>query len=584
MSESPFSNHADPSARLLSGLTQRPDRLVLLFAFGVVIMVCLTTAYDIWNDRRVALDEWSRNQANLTRSFGEHIARTIGVVDHDLNFIRHQYVESGRALDLPKLGRQEAIERIYRRIGIVDTNGQYIASSRPWTSVSPQDLLALKAQKEGAGDSLLISQPNKRRAGPGWSIHISRPLIGERAEFQGIVVASIDPEYLAALYAEMDLGENGIVTVVGTDDGIVRARKTNGVFSLGQSLGHSSLMHEFRGMQSGSYIQESKRDGILRLYTFYRLAEYPLTVVTGVTLKKIHARTNEAAVGQLLVGVAAKGAIMLFALVIARLLRRQAKTMEALRESQRQAESANKMKSEFLASMSHELRTPLHGILSFADIIARKAGEDKIRRQAGIIHNSGKHLLELLNGILDLAKIEAGKMDLNLRREELRPLFRGAVELHEMSADAKHLWLTACVADEVPEFALCDATLLRQVLNNLINNAIKFTEAGGVCVSLSVAAHEPGMLQLEVRDTGIGIAPEAQQLVFEKFRQADQSATRAHQGTGLGLTLTKHLVELMGGRIALESTPGLGTAVRVALPLETLQTPPAPAPRELAAA
>lgn len=548
---------------------------MLMFAITIIAVVWSAIAFQIHEDRKIALREWSLNQRNLTRSFAEQSLRKIAAIDQNLRFVRNQYLKAGAKVDLAGLAEQGAIDGIYRRIGVIDRKGVTYLTNQGVISPSSQDLASFEAQRAAPDDRMIISASAPRQNGQGWSIHLSRRITAPDGSFAGAIVASIDPAYLGESYVEVELGPRGLVSLVG-DDGIVRVRKEDGVFSVGRNLSNTRLLKEFSAQtESGSYSGPAVHDGIVRLYTFHRLAGYPLTVISGVTLYFIYERTAENARTSILIGLTTTLIALLFAGMILRLLRRQAAMMNRLKISQAQAESANKMKSEFLASMSHELRTPLHGILSFAEIIQRKAGEEKIKRHAGIIHASGAHLLELLNSILDLAKVEAGKLAVNLRREQIRPLVQNVVDLQEMAAASKHLALTASIADDVPLYGACDATLVRQVLNNLLNNAIKFTEAGQVCLRVAYRPRENKALLFEVADTGIGISPEAQELVFEKFMQADQSETRAHQGTGLGLALVKQLVELMGGKVALASTVGVGTTVSCTIPLGSLESAPA---------
>ena len=178
---------------------------------------------------------------------------------------------------------------------------------------------------------------------------------------------------------------------------------------------------------------------------------------------------------------------------------------------------------------------------------------------------SSQHLLELVNSILDLAKIESGKMELELRPEALRPMIERIVRTHRPPADEKGLALELLIDPALPEQISCDATRLAQILNNLINNAIKFTDSGAVTVKVG---QDAGKLRIGVADTGCGIDAGMQPHVFERFRQVDGFLTRRHQGTGLGLALVKELVALMGGEVTLSSRPGEGSEFVVSLPLE----------------
>jgi signal transduction histidine kinase len=233
-----------------------------------------------------------------------------------------------------------------------------------------------------------------------------------------------------------------------------------------------------------------------------------------------------------------------------------------LEEARSAAEEANRMKSEFLANMSHELRTPLNGILGFAELLELELDDPAQRDYAQTIKSSGEHLLALVSSVLDLAKIEAGRMEFNLTAIDLPALLHEVVALQRGHAQQKNLALTL-QTQELPPQVFADALRLRQILLNLTHNALKFTEQGGVTVR---AMSEGAQVRIEVQDSGIGIDPAAQALIFEKFRQSDASITRSHQGSGLGLTLAKELAEHMGGRIGVTSTPGAGSTFHILLP------------------
>lgn len=235
-----------------------------------------------------------------------------------------------------------------------------------------------------------------------------------------------------------------------------------------------------------------------------------------------------------------------------------------LEEARAAAEAANHMKSDFLARMSHELRTPLNGILGFSELIQLDAPSADIQEQAATIHQSGEHLLRLVNDILDLAKIESGHMTLENLNVHLPSLLQEIASLHRGAAQQKGLVLNLQLAADLPASLHCDPTRLRQVLNNLLNNAVKFTQRGEV--SLHVG-REAGRIIFQVCDSGPGIPPESQAIIFEKFRQASSFITREHGGSGLGLALVRELVSLMGGEVSLESQPGKGSRFEFWLPL-----------------
>lgn len=236
-----------------------------------------------------------------------------------------------------------------------------------------------------------------------------------------------------------------------------------------------------------------------------------------------------------------------------------------LEESRREALEANRMKSEFLANMSHELRTPLNGIMGFAELLENDLNDPEQREYAEIIRKSGQHLEVLVTDVLDLAKVEAGRMRFNFEVVDLPDLLR-EVQAGQRGHAIKKGLSFKLEDGELPPQVYADGARLRQVLLNLTNNALKFTSKGEVTVR---ACHEDDgrSVRIEVQDTGPGIRPEDQQIIFERFRQGENFVTRSHEGTGLGLALSEQLIKHMNGQIGVTSKPGEGATFFVVLPV-----------------
>jgi PAS domain S-box-containing protein len=237
------------------------------------------------------------------------------------------------------------------------------------------------------------------------------------------------------------------------------------------------------------------------------------------------------------------------------------------------AENANKAKSSFLANMSHEIRTPLNGVLGMAEILEGRLQDPDHRKMIGVIRRSGKELLSILNDILDMSKIEAGKLELETMPFDPAEIAQRVHDLHSNIATAKQIDFEVLLGPGARDLRQGDPLRVQQVLHNLTSNAIKFTETGEVEIRVSARADKP--LRIEVRDTGIGMTEDQVNRLYDEFTQADSTVTRRYGGTGLGMSITRRLVDMMGGTLVVQSEPGVGTTVRVELPLPATTRLPA---------
>jgi signal transduction histidine kinase len=243
-------------------------------------------------------------------------------------------------------------------------------------------------------------------------------------------------------------------------------------------------------------------------------------------------------------------------------------TLRDLTQARDRAEAANVAKSQFLANMSHEIRTPMNGVLGMAQVMAMGELSTAQRERLGVLRESGEALLALLNDILDLAKIEAGRLEMVREPTDLAAITAGVAAAFSGMAGEKGLTVSAEIAPEAQGLWRTDGGRIRQVLSNLTSNAVKFTGRGGVTLSLALAGDQ---LRFAVRDTGAGIPAERMPELFGKFNQIDSSTTRQFGGTGLGLAISRDLVELLGGRIEAASELGKGSCFSFAIPAEPVE-------------
>ncbi|MBE9661354.1 PAS domain S-box protein [Mucilaginibacter myungsuensis] len=252
------------------------------------------------------------------------------------------------------------------------------------------------------------------------------------------------------------------------------------------------------------------------------------------------------------------------------------KQREELRAAKLLAEQASMAKSEFLASMSHEIRTPLNGVIGFTDLVLKTNLNETQYQYLNIVHQSGNALLSIINDILDFSKIESGKLELDIEKTDLYELGSQAIDITAYQVQTKGLEMLMDISGDLPRFIWADALRLKQVLINLLGNATKFTHQGEIELKITVLSHKKDRtkIRFSVRDTGIGIKPEQQSKIFQAFSQEDPSTTKKYGGTGLGLTISNRLLELMGSKLDLVSEPGKGSTFYFDIDLKTEEGDP----------
>jgi len=546
------------------------NRVVLtLLVLPVVLLATLWFALVMQLDREEAsaLREANTNLTNLARAFAEHTAKTLEGADQAVRFVRSEYEEHGRTLNLAAyLSDKTIINAAYHQIAVIGGDGMMLQSDLSKKPVDLSDREHFRVHRGATRDQIFISKPVLGRVSGKWSIQVTRPVIHPERGFDGVIVVSLSPDHLTKFYRDVKLGRHGVITLVGRD-GVIRARATSdgkGDEALGQNVEGSQLYRLAMAGGAGVARNVSRVDGIDRLYAYRMLDDYGLYVLTGMSTEEVlaepRARRQASFAGAGVFSVI----ILILSFIVARQLQRREALLVRLTDSQKKANEANELKSRFLASVSHELRTPLNGILGYSELIRDTAGEEDVREFGNYVHISARHLHALVNTILDITRIEAGKMPVHPEPLDLPQILDEVVGINAAHATSRGVELVLTVREGCPDVLTTDRTRLVQILNNLINNALKFTSSGAVTLE---AGREGDMATLVVRDTGIGIPEARLSSIFERFQSAATEFTHEGQGAGLGLPLTRELVELLGGRIDIASREGEGTIITVRLPI-----------------
>jgi signal transduction histidine kinase/CheY-like chemotaxis protein len=418
-------------------------------------------------------------------------------------------------------------------------------------------------QEAAAAPGLVIGLPLKSRISGHWVLPLARQLHNADGSRAGVVYVALEMEDFVRTLAPLRIGRHGVVALfnprreiiirhpplpVDTDEQVVR-------------ISAPEMLAAIATDKAATVISvPSRTDRLVRMVMFRQMGQYPCFVIVGLARDEVFASWYVEVCAAIVVWLMLVASASLLVLTQRGANRQQARALQGQRVLALRADAASRAKSAFLANMSHEIRTPMNAIIGLTHLMSRDARDEVQLGRLAKVDDAAKHLLQVISDILDLSKIEAGKMMLEETVFSLDLLVTRAFELVSARARDKGIELVV-TTDSVPDSLTGDPTRLSQALINLLSNAVKFTDHGWVRLSCEIAGESAGgvLVRFIVEDTGAGIPPERQASLFSAFEQADSSTTRRHGGTGLGLALTRHLATMMGGEVGMSSAAGQGT-------------------------
>lgn len=521
----------------------------------------------------VALQEKQHNKVqqrelavSTAKGFAEFVGLHVQAADRTLVKLRERSALTGLSPADWTSAELGPAAPLVEKITWLDSQGR-VLGARPagpttWPVAGRQ---VLESVAREPADVLLLVPPPPGAALDNMALHVARAVRGPDGALHGVIVASIDPRPLHKYFSSVDVfAREGSVLILGRNAGALRTFYIHGQVQPGDQVRTAAAWAHLSGDTPDILESTRSADGAEQVAAFQPVDHYPLGVAVISTLSPWYRAVLRDLDVAGMMALAFSVLLLAMTALRGRTVARKQRLIEELQESHAREQQASRLKSNFMASVSHELRTPLNSILGFSELIRDQQTDRKTTQYADLIHNSAHHLHALVTTLLDLAKIEAGRMEMQRERVNLGDLTTTLVDVHSIGANKKGLPMTLTL--DLPAgrraIAQTDRSKLVQVINNVLQNAVKFTQDGAIWVTGQV---DGGTFVLRVVDTGPGIAPQLLPQVFDRFtRKLDPGSNE--EGPGLGLVLSRELMALLGGTITLTSENGEGTQVEIRLP------------------